>query len=276
MLTFNKMILNESTEWLVFLHGLGGNSSLFYKQTDYLSKHYNLLLIDLPGHGKSKGLDVKHYSAEQVAEEVVDLLYALNIPKAHFIAFSLGTIIANALMNVATEKIITLTLAGPVLKWSWWSNLLVKGSYRLRHFAPYMAFYKTFAYLMMPNQNHAKSRYFFVREATKLGREEYMKWAYMVTVPEKVYMKNLHNKNSIPKLYIVGGEDHMFVKEAINAATKDTSIHLQIIEKSGHVCILENSIDTNKAIYEFIKSQNVKKDKSSINEISATVYRKVL
>jgi pimeloyl-ACP methyl ester carboxylesterase len=267
MLGFKKIIVNEEAEWLVFLHGLGGNSTLFYKQTEYLSKYYNLLLIDLPGHGVSKGLDLRRYSANQVAEKIVELLNTLAISKAHIIAFSLGTIIANALMNIAPDKIKTLTLSGPVLRWSWWSNILVKGAYRFRHFASYMTFYKIFAYLMMPKKNHTKSRYFFVREASKLGRKEYMKWAYMVTIPEKIYTKTLELKNSIPKLYIVGGEDHMFVKEAIKAANQDDGITLKIIKESGHVCILEKGTETNKAILEFIGMHGDEKNNSYLSRL---------
>lgn len=255
MLGYNKLFLNERVEWVIFLHGLGGNSSLFHKQTEYLSKHYNLLLIDLPGHGKSRAMDVKRYTAKEVAREIVNLLENLKIPQAHFIAFSLGTIIANEIINTRPQIVKTLTLSGPVLKWSWWSNILVKGAFRIRHLAPYMIFYKTFAYLMMPKSNHAKSRGFFIREATKLGRKEYMKWAYMATVPETVYLNTLFNKNNIPKLYVVGAEDHMFLKEASKAAINDKNITLEIINGSGHVCILDNSIETNKVIQNFIKLQ---------------------
>ncbi|OMF61559.1 hypothetical protein BK139_06895 [Paenibacillus sp. FSL R5-0490] len=268
MLGYEKIVLNNEADWIVFLHGLGGNSSLFYKQKDFFSAHYNLLLINLPGHGDSPGLSADRYSAEEAATEVVKILNQLDIPKAHIMAFSLGTIIANSLMIIAPEKIKTLILAGPVLNWSWWANILVKGSYRIRHIAPYMAFYKIFAYLMMPRKNHQKSRGYFIREAAKLGRREFMKWIYMVTIPEKAYMKTLLFKIEIPKLYIIGGEDHMFLSETIKAAHHDQSITLHIINGCGHVCILENSTETNNTMHKFLLHNQLEKEQRGGSPVS--------
>ena len=44
---------NGSNNWVVFLHGIGGSTKTWKKQIDDF-KDYNLLLIDLPGHGQSK------------------------------------------------------------------------------------------------------------------------------------------------------------------------------------------------------------------------------
>ena len=118
MLHYTKLFSCHQKEWLVLLHGLGGKSTLFYKQADYLSQHYNLLFIDLPGHGESTGLDVKHYVAADVVPKITEVLEKLQISRAHFLTFSLGTIIGNELMYRAKQYIQTMTLAGPVLKFN--------------------------------------------------------------------------------------------------------------------------------------------------------------
>lgn len=43
---------------LVFVHGLGGNSINWLYQRNYFKKQYQVLAIDLPGHGKSGGGDI--------------------------------------------------------------------------------------------------------------------------------------------------------------------------------------------------------------------------
>lgn len=40
-----------SNEWLVFIHGLCGNSEMWKYQIKTFKKFYNILLIDLPSHG---------------------------------------------------------------------------------------------------------------------------------------------------------------------------------------------------------------------------------
>jgi len=42
-----------STEWVTFVHGAGGSSSIWFKQIRFFQKDFNVLLLDLRGHGKS-------------------------------------------------------------------------------------------------------------------------------------------------------------------------------------------------------------------------------
>jgi pimeloyl-ACP methyl ester carboxylesterase len=37
-----------------FVHGAGGSSSIWFKQIRDFQKQYNVLLLDLRGHGESK------------------------------------------------------------------------------------------------------------------------------------------------------------------------------------------------------------------------------
>ena len=45
---------NKKENWVVFLHGIGGSTLTWKKQIEAFSEKYNLLLLDLQGHGKSK------------------------------------------------------------------------------------------------------------------------------------------------------------------------------------------------------------------------------
>ena len=44
----------NSNEWVTFVHGAGGSSSIWFKQIRDFKKQYNVLLLDLRGHGDSK------------------------------------------------------------------------------------------------------------------------------------------------------------------------------------------------------------------------------
>ncbi len=56
-LLFHKTFLHPtSKDWVVFVHGAGGSSSIWFKQIKAYKQHFNLLLLDLRGHGKSNSM----------------------------------------------------------------------------------------------------------------------------------------------------------------------------------------------------------------------------
>ena len=48
-----EIVNNQKQDWVVFVHGIAGSTLTWKKQVDDFSKQYNLLLLDLPGHGKN-------------------------------------------------------------------------------------------------------------------------------------------------------------------------------------------------------------------------------
>ncbi|WP_144277129.1 alpha/beta fold hydrolase, partial [Chlorobium sp. KB01] len=81
--------------WVVFVHGAGGSSSIWFLQIKEFIRYFNVLLVDLRGHGRSKGMlphkDERHYDFEDITRDIIEVLDSLNIRKAHFIGISLGT-----------------------------------------------------------------------------------------------------------------------------------------------------------------------------------------
>ena len=86
----------SSIEVVTFIHGAGGSSAIWFKQLRAFKEKYNVLLIDLRGHGNSKkGFfnKIKRYNFKVVGDDVIEVLNFLKIESAHFIGISLGTII---------------------------------------------------------------------------------------------------------------------------------------------------------------------------------------
>ncbi|MRR15770.1 MAG: alpha/beta hydrolase [Deltaproteobacteria bacterium] len=75
----------------VFIHGSGGNSGAWSCQYSKLHKFFNIVAVNLPGHGKSSGKgrqDVHDY-----ALDLRDLLEGLNLPRPILVGASLGSAI---------------------------------------------------------------------------------------------------------------------------------------------------------------------------------------
>ncbi len=84
---------NPAQPTAVFIHGVLNDHSVWILQTRYLAHHgWNVLAIDLPGHGKSAGTPPQ--SVEEAADTVIALLDALKIEKAALIGHSFGSLIA--------------------------------------------------------------------------------------------------------------------------------------------------------------------------------------
>lgn len=70
---------------LVFSNSLGTDHGMWQPQVDELKSHFNVITYDTRGHG---GSDViSDTSLQNLAEDVVDILDALNIEKLIFAAY---------------------------------------------------------------------------------------------------------------------------------------------------------------------------------------------
>ena len=54
LLHYETYGLKPSADWIVMIHGAGGSTRTWYKQKEELEKNFNLIMVDLPGHGQSK------------------------------------------------------------------------------------------------------------------------------------------------------------------------------------------------------------------------------
>lgn len=85
------------------MHGAGGSSSIWFKQIKAYKQHFNLLLIDLRGHGKSnqllKELIASRYTFTEVTQDILKVLDHLKIQSAHFVGMSLVLLLFETLLN---------------------------------------------------------------------------------------------------------------------------------------------------------------------------------
>ena len=101
---------------LVLIHGGGPGASgwsNYNRNIEELSKHFRVLVPDLPGFGKSdikpKGSPMPGWYATKMGE----FLDALGIDKAHFVGNSLGGMVTLRLAMDRPEKVNRMVLMGP-------------------------------------------------------------------------------------------------------------------------------------------------------------------
>ena len=102
---------NPAQPTVVFIHGVLNDHSVWILQSRYLAHHgYNVLAIDLPGHGKSGG-DAPA-SVQQAAATVIALLDALQLPQAALVGHSFGSLIALQAAADAPGRVSHLVMVG--------------------------------------------------------------------------------------------------------------------------------------------------------------------
>lgn len=96
---------------VVFIHGVLNDHSVWILQSRYLAHHgYNVLAIDLPGHGRSGG-DAPA-SVEEAAHVVMGLLDALDVQRTALVGHSFGSLIALQAAANAPTRVSHLVLVG--------------------------------------------------------------------------------------------------------------------------------------------------------------------
>jgi pimeloyl-ACP methyl ester carboxylesterase len=256
MIYHKTFIHKKSDTWVVFVHGAGGSNAVWFKQLRDFKKHFNVLIIDLRGHGKSK----EHYSEEEIykfneiALDVIQIMDHLQIQKAHFVGISLGCIVIRAIDKLAPGRAESIILGGAVIQFNKKINGLVAIAKLLQSILPYMWLYRINAWILIPSKKHAQSRKLFVQEAIKLGRHEFKKWLRMSSEIKENLQEFLKKEASAPVLYIMGDGDHMFLPMVTNLVKKHLNSHLEIIRDSGHVCNLDQPEVFNERAIEFINN----------------------
>jgi pimeloyl-ACP methyl ester carboxylesterase len=243
--------------WVVFVHGAGGSSSIWFLQIRAFMRHFNVLLIDLRGHGESRHLvNLKedcHYNFEDITRDIIEVLDTLKIKKAHFVGISLGTILIRNLSEIASERVSSMIMGGAIIRLNIRAKVLVAIGNGFKRFVPYMWLYRFFAWIIMPRERHKKSRLLFVNEAKKVAQKEFMRW-FRLTYEVTPLLKYFNEKDTgIPTLYLMGDEDHMFLPAVRQIVTRHTNSWLEVIENSGHVCNVDQPRKFNDHAIAFLK-----------------------
>jgi len=107
---------------LVLSNSIGVTLSMWDPQIPILSKHFRVLRYDTRGHGASD-VPVGAYSIARLGRDVIEMLDALKISRAHFCGLSLGGMVGQWLGIHAPDRIDRLILCntssflGPTEQW---------------------------------------------------------------------------------------------------------------------------------------------------------------
>ena len=98
-------------EWVLFLHAAFVDHNMFREQFEYFEGKYNLLAVDLIGHGRSTETR-RGDTIDRMAEWIAEILKAEEIEKIHVVGVSLGAVIAQDFANRCPDRVSSLACFG--------------------------------------------------------------------------------------------------------------------------------------------------------------------
>ena len=102
---------------LVAIHGLGSASSAWDLVRPELSKRFEFITLDLPGHGSAFMLANREMNPVRISQIILEELKSVGIDKFHLIGNSLGGWIALEMAAAFPENVLSVTGVAPAGLW---------------------------------------------------------------------------------------------------------------------------------------------------------------
>lgn len=249
---------------LVFLHGIGGNSSAWVPVLDYFEKKgFSTLYMDVRGHGKSdKPRNKRYYRLETCCLDLREILKKEGIQKVILIGHSSGGALAQKFELLYPEYVRTL-----VLITSFFTNPLKYYMVPLKPFTIPIKFFVSLLSLaarVLPRYKLKYTTYYKYRDSS----EFYLFWKDIQGTPIEVLcyhvlvlldFDNLEHlkRMELPVLIITGRKDWITRLEGskkMHRLIKNSS--LKILEDTEHDLLFKQPDKICEAIHSFISDGN--------------------
>ena len=256
MLHYKTIVKNQVDNWIVMVHGAGGSMEVWYRQVADFARHFNLLLVDLVGHGGSANDTFgKDFNFSKAADQVMEVVNHLKIRKSHFMGLSLGTIIVRIIAERNPHKVESMVLAGAVTELNPRVRLLLKLTSIFKRIIPYSFIKRVIAKCIIPRGKYNHSKNLFLNNAKKVSFDSFLSWLKL-SDGLNARIKNLFNEYiAIPTLYLMGEDDALFLSQVQQTVRQGgDNVSLVIVPNAGHVCNVDNNRFFNQQSLSFMRS----------------------
>lgn len=240
---YYKVINNNKEKWIVLLHCICANMHIFDNHIKQLNEKYNVLLIDLPGHGKSKDYEGK-IGFEEVAYEITKIVNELEITTFSIWGISLGGVIAKYLLKLVPDRIEKIVFEGPAFGLeNRMYKLLFNIFNKIKYILPKKMYLKAFVFAVIPGKSRKTIRN-QIYEHLKIS--DYKKLSVWLTKLCEEFKNNdytLLNEAKVNKVYILGEEDYIFKNATLKNINENKYNSIIIKKKSCHLCHLQTRME---------------------------------
>lgn len=254
--TYHVVIEGEGPP-VVLLHGFTNTMKTWETTINHLKQDYTVIVIDLPGHGKTVTPD---RSISECCTDIAFLLQSLYYSRVHMVGYSMGGRIALSFANRYPSLVASLTLesASPGLRTEKERRERKSKDEKLARrikeegIYPFVSFWEDIP--LFNSQKALQKEVQLKIQEERLSQKEAglaMSLRKMGTGSQSSLWDKLHTVH-MPVLLLVGAYDHKFV--AINKEMKPLlpNASLEIVQDSGHTVHIERPEDFTKSIHQFL------------------------
>lgn len=235
---------DEQAQNLFFIHGSGGDHSSWSFQYAKLNKYFNVIAVDLPGHGNSEGKgkdDIDEYS--RWIKKLLDVLALKNII---IVGHSLGAAIALTFAAEFGSMIRGIAAVGGGLKMP-----VNPAIFELLKKEPETAF-ELMCKFSLAKENRQKLAEPLKKSMVAANIEALYN---DLVACDKMDLTDKVKKINLPSLIICGEEDKMTPPQL----SRDIAANIHgsktcFIKGAGHMVMMENPEEFNKALISFAQS----------------------
>lgn len=102
-------------EPLVLIHGVGMQAAAWYPQIEYFSKHYRVISVDMPGHGKSTKL-ADGAPLKAFVDWAIEFITAFNLGAVNLAGHSMGSLITTGVSATRPDLVKRMAVLNGVYK----------------------------------------------------------------------------------------------------------------------------------------------------------------
>lgn len=233
---------NPDNQWVVMVHGAGGSIEVWFRQVSDFARHFNVVLVDLMGHGDSEQLPLdERFSFEYAAEQVMEVVDHLGLKKCHFMGLSLGCIIVKMIAEYYPDRAEKIVLAGAVTTLSIKTRLLLRSIDTFKFIIPYSLLKWLIAKFIIPQEKYARSKSLFLQNAEKVCFDSFLQWMSLVDTVSRLLKDLFCRQAAIPTLYMMGENDYLFLPQAQMVAFRSgLNASIVVVPNAGHICNVDN------------------------------------
>lgn len=248
--------IDSSKPPIVLIHGFPFSSEMWKPQIDFLKTKYRVIAYDIRGHGNSDDGDGQ-YTIEFFVDDLIALLDHLKIQKVTLCGLSMGGYIALRAVERNPERVASLVLCdtGPQAD----SNeVKIRRSANIKSVKTngVKAFADNFIKAVFAPSS-LKSKPFEVEAIRKIieSNSEVGICGTLLALASRTDTTDSLDLIRVPTLIMVGEEDKVTppkLSEVMDSQISGSLLH--VLKNAGHLSNLENSVDFNKYLSEFLST----------------------
>lgn len=236
-------------ETILMLHPAFADHEIFEAQTNYFKDHFQIITVDLPGHGASqnKGSDV---TLREMPDILNQILYENDITACHLIGVSLGSLTAQAFADRYPDRVKSVIIVGGYSIHKANERVLKAQRREGLKWILYILFsMKKFrSYITSVSCHTDLGRDMFTRGIQRFGRRSFSAMGGI-----KTFFVNKNTPMPYPLLIIVGEHDLKLIRDAaieLHELEKDSQ--LVLLPRAGHCANVDASHEFNSIVENFL------------------------